>query len=77
MYTTSEKSARYTKMQPSPKELELYNKWYEIFKKLIDEGALRCCHGVDLVVIGLLCPGVSLVIIDVLNELGAEICKTD
>ena len=37
MYTTSEKSARYTKMEPSEKELELYNKWYEIFKKLIDE----------------------------------------
>lgn len=37
MYTTSEKSARYTKMQPSEKELELYNKWYETFKKLIDE----------------------------------------
>ena len=36
MYTTSEKSARYTKMEPSEKELELYNKWYEIFKKLID-----------------------------------------
>ena len=37
MYTTSEKSARYTKMQPSEKELELYNKWYEIFKELIDK----------------------------------------
>lgn len=37
MYTTSEKSARYTKMQPSERELVLYNKWYDIFKKLIDE----------------------------------------
>jgi len=35
MYTTSEKSARYTRMNPSPKELELYNKWIEIFEKEI------------------------------------------
>lgn len=37
MYTTSEKSARYTKMQPSENELSLYNKWYDIFKNLIDK----------------------------------------
>ena len=37
MYTTSEKSARYTKMEPSPEELELYNKWLNIFYSLIKE----------------------------------------
>ena len=37
MYTTSEKSARYTKMEPSLEELVLYNKWLEIFKNLITE----------------------------------------
>lgn len=36
-YATSEKSARYTKMNPTPRELEFYNKWLEIFKKLIHE----------------------------------------
>ena len=35
MYTTSEKSARYTKMEPTPIELELYNKWLAKFEKLI------------------------------------------
>ena len=35
MYVTSEKSARYTKMKPTEKELTLYNKWYDIFKKQI------------------------------------------
>lgn len=35
IYTTSEKSARYTRMNPSPRELELYNKWMEIFQKEI------------------------------------------
>lgn len=37
MYTTSEKSARYTKMKPSPREKELYDKWYDIFVKKITE----------------------------------------
>ena len=36
-YNTSEKSARYTKMHPSEKELELYNKWVAIFEKVICE----------------------------------------
>lgn len=35
IYTTSEKSARYTKMEPSPEELALYNKWLEKFVDLI------------------------------------------
>ena len=35
-YTTSEKSARYTVMKPNnPRELEIYNKWRDIFKDLI------------------------------------------
>lgn len=34
-YTTSEKSARYTKMTPSEEELKLYNKWVEKLKPLI------------------------------------------
>jgi len=37
MYTTSEKSARYTRMKPTAKEEELYNKWMEIFDKKISE----------------------------------------
>ena len=37
MYTTSEKSARYTKMKPTPREAELYNKWMEIFNQKILE----------------------------------------
>lgn len=37
IYTTSEKSARYTKMQPTPLEKELYFKWINIFKSLIQE----------------------------------------
>lgn len=36
-YTTSEKSARYTKMNPSEKEKLLYYKWIDIFKKKIQE----------------------------------------
>ncbi|MDD4110291.1 MAG: FAD-dependent thymidylate synthase [Clostridia bacterium] len=35
MYTTSEKSARYTKMVLQDKEQKLYDKWLEIFKELI------------------------------------------
>lgn len=34
-YNTSEKSARYTKMTPSEKEKELYEKWIEIYKEEI------------------------------------------
>ena len=37
VYVTSEKSARYTKMEPSPKEQKLYDKWVEIFKRKIRE----------------------------------------
>lgn len=37
MYTTSEKSARYTKMQPSPREKDLYDKWYNIFVERISQ----------------------------------------
>ena len=37
IYNTSEKSARYTKMQPSEKEEKLYEKWIEIFQKEISE----------------------------------------
>jgi hypothetical protein len=36
MYTTSEKSARYTKMAATGREKELYDKWLEIFKTQID-----------------------------------------
>ena len=35
-YTTSEKSARYTKMYPSERELLLYEKWINIFEKEIN-----------------------------------------
>lgn len=35
IYNTSEKSARYTQMNPSQEEKELYEKWIEIFKKQI------------------------------------------
>ena len=35
MYNTSEKSARYTHMEPSPQEKELYEKWIEIYKQQI------------------------------------------
>ena len=35
MYNTSEKSARYTHMEPSPQEEELYEKWITLFKKQI------------------------------------------
>jgi len=34
-YATSEKSARYTQMQPSPSEQVLYDKWLVIFEGLI------------------------------------------
>ena len=37
MYNTSEKSARYTHMEPSPEEKELYEKWIEIYKQKIIE----------------------------------------
>lgn len=37
MYTTSEKSARYTKMQPSEQEKDLYEKWIEIYKDEISK----------------------------------------
>ena len=37
MYTTSEKSARYTKMQIDGKEKELYEKWIDIFTKQIND----------------------------------------
>ncbi|MBQ3469522.1 FAD-dependent thymidylate synthase [Candidatus Saccharibacteria bacterium] len=36
-YNTSEKSARYTKMETSGAEKELYEKWIEKFEKLIHE----------------------------------------
>ena len=35
IYNTSEKSARYTHMEPSPQEKELYEKWIEIFEEQI------------------------------------------
>ena len=34
-YATSEKSARYTKMNPTPKEKELYDHWKGVFESLI------------------------------------------
>lgn len=37
IYTTSEKSARYTKMEPSPEEQVLYDKWFQKFYDLIFE----------------------------------------
>ena len=37
IYNTSEKSARYTKMEPSEKEQKLYEKWIEIYQKVIKE----------------------------------------
>lgn len=37
VYDTSEKSARWTKMQPSEEERVLYEKWIEIYKKRIHE----------------------------------------
>jgi hypothetical protein len=37
MYNTSEKSARYTKMEVSPREQVLYDKWLEIFMQRIKE----------------------------------------
>lgn len=37
MYNTSEKSARYTKMNPSEEEKNLYEKWIEIYKKEISK----------------------------------------
>ena len=37
MYNTSEKSARYTKMEPSEKEEELYEKWIKIYQEVIQE----------------------------------------
>ena len=35
MYNTSEKSARYTHMEPSPEEKDLYEKWIDVFQKEI------------------------------------------
>lgn len=37
IYNTSEKSARYTKMEPSEEEKTLYEKWIEIYKKVISK----------------------------------------
>lgn len=37
IYNTSEKSARYTKMEPSEQEKVLYEKWIEIFKNVISK----------------------------------------
>lgn len=37
IYNTSEKSARYTIMEPSEKEKSLYEKWIEIYKKVISK----------------------------------------
>ena len=37
IYNTSEKSARYTKMEPSEEEKILYEKWIEKYKKVIKE----------------------------------------
>ena len=37
MYTTSEKSARYTKMKLEDREKELYEKWIDIFTKQINK----------------------------------------
>ena len=37
MYNTSEKSARYTHMDPSPEEKELYEKWIEIYQEQISK----------------------------------------
>lgn len=37
IYNTSEKSARYTKMEPSEKEKVLYEKWIDIYKEVISK----------------------------------------
>ena len=37
IYNTSEKSARYTKMEPSEEEKVLYEKWIDIYKKAISK----------------------------------------
>ena len=37
VYNTSEKSARYTVMQPSDDEKELYEKWIEKYQKIISD----------------------------------------
>lgn len=37
MYTTSEKSARYTKMKPSEREEKLYEKWIEVYMQEISK----------------------------------------
>lgn len=41
IYNTSEKSARYTKMNPSKEEKELYEKWIEIYKREIAKEAVN------------------------------------
>jgi len=43
MYTTSEKSARYTKMILKDEEQKLYDKWLEIYKKLIKDKYQNDC----------------------------------
>lgn len=43
VYNTSEKSARYTKMQSSGKEKELYEKWIKIYKTEIE----KQCSDID------------------------------
>lgn len=43
VYVTSEKSARYTKMEVTPKEQELYNKWQKIFEQKISEKYQNSC----------------------------------
>lgn len=37
VYNASEKSARYTKMEPSKEEKDLYEKWIQIYKEKISE----------------------------------------
>lgn len=37
IYNTSEKSARYTKMNPSEEEIVLYEKWIETYKEVISK----------------------------------------
>lgn len=37
IYNTSEKSARYTKMEPSEEEKALYEKWIELYKEVISK----------------------------------------
>lgn len=41
VYATSEKSARYTKMNPTPREQEKYDKWLNIFVDLLEKEYLE------------------------------------